>query len=156
MVLKKIKAYHLFWFVAVIILLIGFLSPNSTLDINVHDTYFVIANFDVAITLFIFYFFNGFGYWSVQKVLKKQLEKYLTLIHTSILIGSFVIYWLVLLYCKLFISNPSFPLFDESLLINLTLLYEFILIIFVALPVYIINLLIGIFKKKKMQKKYFI
>lgn len=140
----------MFWLVAVIILLIGLLSPDSTLDINVHDTYFVIANLNVAIALFIFYFFNGFGYWSVEKVIKKQLQKYLTLIHTVILIGSFVIYWLVILYSKLFISNPSFPLLNGSLLINITLAYEFIVIIFVGLPVYIINLSIGIFKKNKI------
>ncbi|PXY46102.1 hypothetical protein DMB68_02625 [Flavobacterium hydrophilum] len=148
MIKKNIKVYHLFWLIAVIILLIGLFDPDSTLDINVHDTYFVIANLHVAIALFIFYFFNGFGYWSVEKVLKKQLQKYLTLIHTTILIGSFVIYWLVILYSKLFLSNPSFPLFDGSLIINITLAYEFLLIAFVGLPIYIINLLIGIFKTK--------
>lgn len=146
--IKNIKVYHLFWFVAVIILLIGIFNPKETLDINIHDTYFVIANLHFAIVLFLFYFFNGFGYWSVQKVLKKNLEKYLTLIHCYILIGSFIFYWLIIIYCKLFLSNPSFPLFDDGgQLINITLICEFILIAFVALPIFIVNLSIGVFRK---------
>lgn len=150
MSIKNIKVYHLFWFVAVIRLLIGLFNPDGTIDINVHDTYFVIANIHVAIVLFLFYFLNGFGYWSAQKVLKKRLEKYLTLTHSVIVLGSFIFYWGVILYCKLFLSNPIFPLFDNSsFLINITLAYAFVLITFIAMPVFIVNLSIGLFRKKQ-------
>lgn len=147
--LKKIKTYHLFWCVAALILLIGLFDndPDSTLDINIHDTYFVIANLHVAVVLFLFYFLNGFGYWAVEKLLKKKLEKSLTLIHCIILIGSFVFYWLIVFYTKLFLPNPEFALFDNHYLINRILIYEFFLIIFVATPIYITNLLIGPFRK---------
>ncbi|MGE6354244.1 hypothetical protein ACQKCJ_10245 [Flavobacterium sp. NPDC079362] len=145
--LKKIKVYHLFWFVSIIVLLIGTFNPDETLDINVHDTYFIIAQLHVAIVLFLFFFLNGFGYWFVHRVLKKSLEKYLTLIHSFIVLGSFIFYWLIILYSKLFLFNPDFLLFDEYQLINIILISEFMLIVFIALPIFITNLLIAIFRK---------
>lgn len=148
--LKKIKVYHLFWFVALIALLIEILNPDETLVINIHDTYFVIANLHLAIVLFLFYFFNGFGYWLFQKVLDKPLEKYLTLIHSIIVIGSFIFYWLIVLYCKLFLSNPTFPLLDDgSQLINTTVVFEFMLTAFIGLPILIVNLSIALFRRNQ-------
>ena len=147
--LKKIKVYHLFWIVAAIILLIGIVIPDETLDINIHSTYFVISYRDASFVLFVFYFLSGFGYWLIQKVLKKKLEKWLTITHAFIVIGSFVFYWLVVLYSKLFFSN-DFPLFDNaSYLINITVVLEFLLISFVGLPIYIANILVGIFRTNK-------
>lgn len=143
--IKRIKVYHLFWLVAIIILLIGICNTEGTLDINIHDTYFVVAHLYVAIVLFLFFFLNGLGYWFLQKVFKKQLERSLTVIHSVIVIGSFMIYWMVLFYYILFPGNPDFPLFDNYQLINTFLSCSTVLNIFVALPVYITNLLIGIF-----------
>lgn len=150
MQLKKIKTYHLFWFVGLLNLLIGLVNngPDDTLDINVHDTYFVIAHLHVAIVLFLFYFLNGVGYWAIQSVFKKKLEKSLTLIHTVIVIGSFVFYWLLILFTSVFLTHSNFILsYDVSYIINMVVVYEFILIIFVAIPAYITNILIGIFRK---------
>ena len=148
MIIKNIKVYHLFWFVATISLLIGIFNPDQTLDINIHDTYFVIASLHMAIVLFVFYFINGLAYWSVQKILRKPLLRYLTLIHSIIVIGSYIFYWLIVLYCKLFLSNSEFPLFDDgSQLINITVTFEFMLIIFIALPIFLVNLSIAFFKK---------
>ncbi|SHH29471.1 Cytochrome C and Quinol oxidase polypeptide I [Flavobacterium sp. CF108] len=150
---QKIKAYHLFWITAAIILLIGIAginNPDSTLDINVHDTYFVIAHIYIAVVLSLFYFLMGLGYWFIQKVFKKQLIKYLTAIHIVILIGSFIGYWLLMLYFKLFPRDMAFPLFDDYQLVNVVLISQFLLIIFIATPLYIINLLIALFSKKKV------
>lgn len=145
--LKKIKVYHLFWLVAIMILLIGISIPNETLDINIHSTYFVISYRDTGIVLFVFYFLNGFGYWSVEKVLKKRLEKWLTIIHTVIVIGSFVFYWMVVIYGKLHLNDRTYVFSDDYQLSNITLVCEFMVITFVAIPIYITNLLIGIFKQ---------
>lgn len=147
MILKNFKVYHLFWLVGIIILWIGISIPNETLDINIHSTYFVISYRDAGIVLFIFYFLNGFGYWSVQKVLKKRLEKWLTIIHTFIIIGSFVFYWMVVIYGKLHLNDRTYVFSDDYQLSNITLVCEFMVIAFVAIPVYITNLLIGIFKQ---------
>ncbi|UUW08870.1 cbb3-type cytochrome c oxidase subunit I [Flavobacterium plurextorum] len=150
---KKIKVYHLFWIVSLLILIIGFLqnndNPTSNLDINIHDTYYVVRNFDSTIFLFICYFIMGFGYWLVQKVFKKQLVKSLTILHSLIFIGSFVIYWIALIYGKLFLQKPEFPSFlNDYQLLNSTLVLELLVITFVGIPVYVINLLIGLIRKK--------
>lgn len=93
--IKKIKVYHLFWIVSAIIVIIGLIQinyPDSTVDINIDDTYLVIANSHLAVLLSVSYFLMGFGYWLIQKILKKPLVKYLTIIHCVILIGSFIFY----------------------------------------------------------------
>lgn len=148
--LKKIKVYHLFWIVSLLIIIIGFLQNNdlkATLDINIHDTYYVVRNSDATIFLFISYFLMGTGYWLIQKVFKKKLVKFLTVIHSIILIGSFILYWIVFFYHPQTEINPNFPLLYDFQSINIVLVSELMLILFIATPIYIINLLIGLFRK---------
>lgn len=147
--IKKIKVYHLFWIVTVLILLIGLSeinNPDSVICLNIYDTYYVISHYHLSIVLFLSFFLMGLGYWLVQKIFQKQLLKILTIIHSVILIGSFVFYWVILFYCKLFLTDP-FALLNSSNLINITLFFELLLIVFIGIPVYIINLLIGLFRK---------
>jgi len=149
MILKKIKAHHLFLIVTILILIIGLYNAkdsDSTLDISVHDTYFVISNYHSTLALFIVYFFTGIIYWLFENKTQKRLVKWLTFIHSVILIGSFIIYWIVVLFSKLFITNDPFPFFDNQL-INATLVTEFIIILFVAIPAFLVNVLIGLFRK---------
>jgi heme/copper-type cytochrome/quinol oxidase subunit 1 len=148
MILKKIKVYHLFLLVASLILIIGLSELDSTFDINIHDTYFVVPSIYGTVILSLFYFLTGFIYWFTFEVLRKQLITSLTLIHSVILIGSFVCYWFVIFYSKLFLSNPTFQMFDDgSELINMTLVLELLLIAFLAIPIFIINLLIGLLRR---------
>ncbi|PBJ14275.1 hypothetical protein [Flavobacterium sp. ACN6] len=149
---QKIKVYHLFWIVSILIIIIGIVQsndPNAILDINIHDTYYVIANFDSTVFLSLCYFLMGFGYWLLQKVFKKQLVRFLTLIHSIILIGSFILYWIVFFYKPLYYRNDNFPLIEDLQSLNVVLVTELFLIVLFATPIYIINLLIGIFRKSK-------
>ncbi|MBF4471768.1 hypothetical protein [Flavobacterium sp. HJJ] len=143
--LKKLRFIIAFWIVSLIILIIGLSDMNGTLDINIHDTYFVIPHFFGAIILSIVYFIYGFGYWLVQEIFKKRLVKILTLLHSVFLIGSFLAYWTVIYYSRLFTVN-DFPAFDNYQTINITLVICTILCM-IALPIYIINLSIGVFRK---------
>lgn len=148
--LKKIKVYHLFWIVSLLIIIIGALQsrdPNAFLDINIHDTYYVIGNFHCTVLLFICYFLMGTGYWIVQKVIKKRLVKFLTITHSTILIGSFIFYWIISFINPQTYSNSNFPLLYDFQSINIVLVTELMLILFIATPIYIINLLIGLFRK---------
>ena len=139
MIHKKIKAHHLFLTVSILILLIGmygFNYPNSGLDINIHDTYFVVSNYHCTIILFTVYFLSGLLYYFFEKLPKKRLIKPLTIIHSIILIGSFIIYWLfIFLDEKLFIIDPNFPLLNyKDQYINIILVSEFVIITFVGIP----------------------
>lgn len=149
MTLKELKVYHYFWFIALLILTIGFLGKNlfdSVFDLNAGDTYYVITHSDLTCLLSFCYFLLGSGYWLVQKVLKKKLINYLTIIHCVILFASFLVYWLVYFYSELIVKKP-FPLFDDNQLINQYLAIVLFLIVFIAQPIYFVNLLIGIFRK---------
>ena len=134
---------------SLLILIIGFLKKNSpnTVDINIHDTYLVIENIYITCSISIYFFLVGIGYWFVEKLLQKKLVNYLTVIHCVILFGSFIAYWIIIFYSRIIQKEP-FPFFDESQLIDQTLIILFRLIIFVAQPIYFLNLLIGILKKK--------
>lgn len=157
MILKKIKAHHLFLIVSILTLLIGIYrstDPNSILVINVHDTYYVISNYDCTLVLFITYFLTALLYLLFEKLPQKQLIKPLTIIHTIILIGSFIIYWLIIfLDDKLFVIDPNFPLLNyKDEIINMTLVSEFLLIAFLAIPIFIINLLISLLRRTNNNK----
>jgi heme/copper-type cytochrome/quinol oxidase subunit 1 len=146
MIAKKIKIHYYFYLVSLITLLLGVTDIDGTLDINVHDTYFVISHFDVGIVLCVVYFIYGFGYWLVQEKLRKKLVKALTILHSVFLIGSFLGYWIVIFYNRLFAQN-NFPLFDDYQTINITLVICTILCL-IAFPIYVINLVIGVFRKQ--------
>ena len=152
MILKKIKAHHLFLIVSILILLIGMYQgtdPNSGLDINIHDTYFVMSNYHSTIILFTVYFLSGLLYYFFEKLSKKRLIKPLTIIHSTIFIGSFLIYWVIIfLDDKLFIIDPNFPLLNyKDQYINIILVSELFILTFVGIPIFIINLLIGLLRR---------
>jgi hypothetical protein len=143
----NIKVYHLFLGIALIVLLIGILGKDKTLDVNIHDTYFVASYRDVSIILFFLFFLNGIGYLLLIKTFKKQLIRILTVIHSVIIIGSFIIYWAVVVYYKYFAVKDPFSLFDDQVSENIILTCSAILIVFIAQPLFIINLLVGLFRK---------
>lgn len=146
---KNVKPYHLFFMVAFLHLIIGVKSfyDDTTFDINLHDTYYVVPSFYSVLILFICYFFQGFCYWIVQKLMKRKLVSWLTVVHTFILIGSFVYYWMFVGYYEFF-ANPTHPLFDDySEKTNMTLMILTLLIFLIAVPAFIINLMIGVFRR---------
>lgn len=152
--LKKIKVYHLFWIVAVLIIMIGIVQNNNPkvfFDINIHDTYYVMSNFDSTIFISVCFFLMGAGYWIVQKLFKKKLVRFLTLVHSIILMGSFLLYWIIFFFNRRTQIDPNFPLLYDFQSVNIVLVSELLLIVFVATPIYIINLLIGIFRKSKTE-----
>ena len=146
MILQKIKVYHLFWIAALLILIST--DPEGTMDINVHDTYFIIPHLYGSIFLFLIYFIMGLGYWVIKKVFKKELIKPLTIIHSSIFLGSFIIFWITIFSVRLFTN--SFSQYDYYSLINIVLVTIFLLMFFIASPIYITNLLAALIRKNNI------
>ena len=112
--MKATNAYQYFWAVAVIC---GFLAcinyvsvDNKKLDINIYDTYYVIANTHLYTALCILYFTLGLIYrissW-------QKLNKKLTAAHTIITAGGFIAYYILWVITSV-MHNPN-DLFDNSM-----------------------------------------
>jgi hypothetical protein len=151
MALKSLNVYHYFWMVSLVILIIGFLYINSdaVLGVNVGDTYYVVAYLHLAVLLFIIYFLTSVGYWFVLKVLGKPMIHFLTIIHCVVMFGWFIVYGSVVFYSNVIVTTP-FPLYDKNSLPNSAIILLSSLIYFVAQPLYLLNIVIGIFRKKSI------
>lgn len=135
----------LFGLTSVILLLISFKfydipESENTFFINIYDTFLILQKFQFLLFLALFYFLLGFGYWLVKKV-KGRLNFTLSIIHVIIMFGSLIIYGFFAL------------LNSESL--NLIFSITGICVIFIAQPIYVINLMIGIFNWRKDRRLEF-
>lgn len=144
--MSKLKAHQYFWIACLFFVVLWFYWSNSdvTIDINIHDTYLVIANSHIVKLFFVLYGFVGFIYWAFSKT-EISLIKILTRLHTLITIVSVPVYFLGLKLFKLFPPNTNFPLFDDLSDENvfITLLF---LSVFIAQLLFVTNLIISTFK----------
>lgn len=109
------KVYLYFWSIALLLIAFSIYSytiEDAVLDINVHDTYFIIHYSHILQLLAIIYAVLGFIYWLLNQ-LKVTLLKFLTLIHSIISILIIPIYILGY-YLIDFFFKPKFPLFDDT------------------------------------------
>jgi heme/copper-type cytochrome/quinol oxidase subunit 1 len=78
------KAELIFWFLGCVLSIIYtsyyFFDNNSTLDINIHDTYFIIAKAHIIMTFGFWFLICGFGY-SLLKFFNRKLIPWLSLVH---------------------------------------------------------------------------
>ncbi len=138
---------HIYFFITSIVILLGgiiisFISEDNNLDINIHDTYYVISNWYITYMLVFIYSFLGILYYLINR-LQLKTNTILSYIHTIITCGSVYVYWIVypiLAYLDTSIFSPGY--------INLLLLILSLLII-LAQPLYIINIIIGLIRGRK-------
>ncbi len=140
--MKKVKLHFLFLVLPIVFLIVGFLSTDETLDINVHDTYYVVAHSFVywiySICLFLL-----FGIYWLFELLKVNLNNLLSKVH---IIGT-IISMLGLCFPYHFIfAIPKFPLFDDYEKINLCLTICAILFVLLQI-VFLLNILITLIKR---------
>ncbi|GGW76627.1 hypothetical protein GCM10008085_29740 [Winogradskyella epiphytica] len=140
------KPYRIFWLSIPIIILIGFLSGTEPLDINVHDTYYVIEHGIFSILISIIFGIIGFGYWIMQKA-NRRLSKWLNLTHIVLTIGGLLLIRIILL---LFREPETETLmsdlnFNENL--NIAMFIIALIMIFGQI-VYPINIIRGIIIKR--------
>ncbi len=134
------KPYLIFWISIPIIILFGILS-NKVLDVNIHDTYYTMSYYHIAIVFAILFGFVGFGYWLMKKF-KRKLSKWLNLTHIFLTFGSILIAYI---YSNVY-SEPKFPLFDDDYRLSLVRIIVMFIILFAQI-IYLINISIGIFRK---------
>lgn len=144
------KPFISFLILIPIIMVIGFLNRKETLDINVHDTYYVINNLHLAIILSIFLAIISLGYFLI-KIFNISLINWMTISHILITIfGMLIIY--ILFRIQLNFEVKSYDI--ESILkysktiqrIRFTL-FSFFIVVLLSQLVFLINFLVSIFKK---------
>lgn len=140
--MKKVKLHFLLLVLPIVFLMVGFFSSDETLDINVHDTYYVVAH-SFVFWIFSIYLFLLFGVYWLFELLKVNLNDLFSKVH---IIGT-IISMLGLCFPYHFIfATPEFPLFDDSDKINLCITISAVLF-FVFQLVFLLNILITLIKR---------
>ncbi|MBR9830626.1 cytochrome c oxidase subunit I [bacterium] len=137
--------------------LTGIILGDSALDINVHDTYFVVGHFHIVMGLSgTFGMICGVYHW-FPKMFGRMLDKRLGFVHFWLTITSaygvfFPMHFLGLAGVpRRYYSNTAFPLFENLIDINVTI-SVFALIGGVAQFIFLYNMIYSIFKGPKAPK----
>lgn len=130
--------------------LTGIILGDSTLDINVHDTYFVVAHFHLVMGISsLFGLFAGIYHW-FPKMFGRMMNKTLGYIHFWItIVCSYGIFYPMHFMGlaglpRRYYSNTQFPMFDELQNINV-LVTVFTIIAAIASLLFICNFIYSIF-----------
>ncbi|OHX63959.1 hypothetical protein [Flammeovirga pacifica] len=139
---KLIKKPHLIFLLSIpIIMFIGILREESVLDINIHDTYFVIGYLPLSTLISMLFGIIGIGYWIMQKV-NSQLSKWLYCTHVGLTFGGPLMVWVVTKFYRTEIMDYEFN-------INLTLIITLIVLVMIlGQLIFPINIIYGLVKKK--------
>ena len=138
LVQMSIKTSYLFIITAIVYFLISVIFTadlDSTIDINVHDTYFVISNLHLSILVSIFVLLQGILYLIVEKT-KLKLNLILAKLHFTFT----VIFLSILFFLLNFQSN-----YDNLMWFNIGIVIA--LLGCILIPT--INLIFSIYNRKK-------
>ena len=146
--MKKIKIYIYYWLISIFFILLSaywfwLKSNDAIIDINVHDTYYVIHNSHISILLAVIYAFLGLVYY-ILRLTKVILIKCLTNIHSILSLGIIPIYFIgyFILSTR---KHSQFPFFDDtSSLMGFSLIIW--LIFLITQLILMINLIISLAK----------
>lgn len=150
--MKKLKIYFYYWFASLFFLLLSFYwlsSGNPAIDINVHDTYYVIHNSHASILLVIIYAFLGLIY-CIPRFTKVKFIRSFTNIHSILTLGIVLIYFVGYFILKTR-KHSQFPLFDDTTSLN-GFMFMIWLIFLISQIFLVLNLIISLAKlliKKK-------
>ena len=139
---KLVEKPHLAFLLAIpVLMLIGILSENAVLDINVHDTYYVIPYLHLAILISILFGIIGMGYWIMQKA-ERKLSKWLNWTHLGLTFGGIIVVWIL---TKFYRTETMEYEFNNNLTLIITLI---IILMIVGQLIFPINIIYGLIKKK--------
>jgi len=134
--------------------LTGIVLGDSTLDINVHDTYFVVAHFHLVMGISALYgMFAGIYHW-FPKMFGRMMNKNLGYIHFWItIIGAYGVFFPMHFVGmaglpRRYYDNTAFPYFDDLLEVNV-LITVFAIITALVQLVFLYNFIHSIVAGKK-------
>ncbi len=144
---KLIKKPHIFFITMIpFVLLLGLLKGNETLDINIHDTYFVFHGFHLTVLISFIFALIGLGYWLVFKT-KRKFYDWITLLHILLsLLG-------VLSCLGMFFIPRYYSIYNDQFVFSLlgdieVILTLGVLIFFPIQLLYPINIFLALIRKK--------
>ncbi|MFD1142243.1 hypothetical protein ACFQ4C_14045 [Larkinella insperata] len=126
------KPYLICWLAIPALVLIRLLFPQHTVDIQLYDTYFVIASLSFVLAGSVLLLLLGAGYWLV-KLKGKMPNGMLTIIHLLLTVG-------VLLLVVL-------PVFNTNTLESGKWVVFSVIALFVGQLTYIVNILAALVRK---------
>ena len=144
--MKTLKVYFYYWFASlffILLVLYFFNSDDAVIDINIHDTYYVIKNYALSESLAIYFALIGFIYWlfSIDKI---QIIVFLKETHTLLTLGLIPIYFIGYFLLDTVIES-KFPLFDETSKLNLFITI-LVIVFIVSQLLFILNIILSIAK----------
>lgn len=86
------KPYQAIWWSIPIILGLSLLGFKNTIDLQMHDTYFVVSYVHIRILIAVVLGITGFVYWLVRK---KRLTNWMTFLHVAITISTLALILIV-------------------------------------------------------------
>ena len=127
------KPSILWWILAPIIIILGLLAGNKTLDIQIHDTYYVFGYLNLTFMLFAYTILIGSVYRFIEL---KNLTPKKTLIKFHIIISTIGMITLMTIA-----SLTGFLTDGQNIRMNMQISYSFIILIFIS----IFSLILGLF-----------
>ncbi|SFR51803.1 hypothetical protein SAMN04490243_2518 [Robiginitalea myxolifaciens] len=88
-------AHHIFWALSLLAIVVGAFAGNATVDVNIHDTYFVMEKRYFAYALAVLFMLYGTGYWVIYKA-KRYPSKLLFDSHLAITLLLPLLAWIAL------------------------------------------------------------
>ena len=138
------KAPHkIIWLSIPVVMGLGIIGLNRNLDLQLHDTYFVLASIYVGFYSSLVLAFIGLLYWLVRK---KQLIAWMTTLHVLITIAAFIL----IAGSGLVFDNRHYWDISAFRTIN-QLLTTVLLIALLSQFLFVVNLVIGLVGKKDLE-----
>ncbi len=126
------KPYLISWLAIPLLVLVGLLFREHTLNVQFYDTYFVIANLHVALAGSILLLVVGMGYWLIG-LSGKTTDPFVARSHLSLTIGGLVL--------------VTSPLFSSDRLACTEWLFLVLLTLLLAQCAYIVNSVATLLRK---------
>ena len=148
----KNKPYYLCLLFSLLFIIWGFLVPlqdDTTFDVNIHDTYYVILYNHLYWLCSILMFINWLFYFSIAFSNILISKKWITI---QVILAVISLLGTVFPYSIFYKENP-FPLFDEGAEINL-IISIFAIIYLISIILFFIMIILSIFRiiKKFLSK----
>lgn len=140
------KSHILFFGTTALVLLIGMLYKETEVDLNIYDTYFIIALNQLALFIALYFGIVGLAFWLFHKS-KRRLSRWLTLMHLGLTYGGSLV---ILILYQFYRDDILEYNFNNTLTMIIMVLLLFIIIGQVMVP---INLGYGLIRNNTTKKR---